>query len=96
MHHYIHAGATKLRTVVLSAAYAKATSANMAERQQQTNMTLLLDGWSNKRMDSLMGWCLRTPDGRVQVLDLTDISDVTHTADRLAGAYPSRLLHVQF
>jgi hypothetical protein len=48
--------------------------AEAAERETQTDMTLLLDGWSNQRMNSLMGWLVRTREGRVQVLALTDMS----------------------
>ena len=59
----------------------------MEERESQTDMTLLLDGWTNQRMESLMGWILRTTDGRVQVLALTNISSADHTAGNLAGAY---------
>jgi hypothetical protein len=61
--------------------------ADAAERENQTDMTLLLDGWSNQCMNSLMGWLLRTRDGRVQVLALTNISEDAHTAIKLSGAH---------
>jgi hypothetical protein len=63
-----HAGATKLRSYGLPEEYAKAKKANDAERESETDMTFLLDGWSNACMDSLMGWMLRTRSGSVQVL----------------------------
>jgi hypothetical protein len=42
-------------------------SANEAERQGATDMTMALDGWSTQRMESVMGWVLRMCDGHVQV-----------------------------
>jgi hypothetical protein len=82
-----HAGATKLRTYVLPQEYAKVKNANEEERKNETDMTLLLDGWSNARNDSVMGWMLRMRSGSVQVLGLTNISSSHHTAVNLAGAH---------
>jgi hypothetical protein len=82
-----HAGATKLRTYVLPQEYAKVKNANEAEWKNETDMTLLLDGWSSARYDSVMGWMLRMRSGRVQVLGLTNISSSHHTAVNLAGAH---------
>jgi aminopeptidase-like protein len=84
---HAHSGSTKLRSSALNAEYAKVVSANEAERQGATDITMALDGWSTQRMESVMGWVLRMCDGHVQVLDLTDISDLRHTADKLAGAH---------
>jgi hypothetical protein len=53
------AGATKLRTSVLPAEDARVQEANMEERESQADMTLLLNGWTNHRMERLMGWLLR-------------------------------------
>jgi hypothetical protein len=64
--------------------------ANLAEPQGQTDITLLSNGWLNHRMNSLMGWCLRMGDGRVQMLALEDTSDQHHTGQILAGAHPHR------
>jgi hypothetical protein len=82
-----HTGATKLRTYVLPQEYAKVKNANEAERKNETDMTLLLDGWSNARNDSVMGWMLRMRSGSAQVLGLTNISSSHHTAVNLAGAH---------
>jgi hypothetical protein len=38
----------------------------------QTDMTPLLDGCTNWRMEALMGWLLCTTNGRMRVLALTN------------------------
>jgi hypothetical protein len=62
-------------------------NANEAKRKNETDMTLLLDDWSNARNDSVMRWMLRMRRGSAQVLGLTNISSSHHTAVNLAGAH---------
>ena len=49
------------------------------------HLTLTLDGWSNRRMESIYSWNVAFPSRRVILLKADDLSEVSHNGEELSG-----------
>jgi hypothetical protein len=53
----------------------------------QSNMTMTLDGWTNCCMHSIYAFMIILSDRSTLLLDSLDLSDISHTARKIAGVW---------
>ena len=82
------AGAYQLRTVLLDSAVASVKLKQIAMMRNAAlayHLTLTLDGWSNRMMESIYSWNVAFPSRRVILLKADELSEVSHTGEALSG-----------
>lgn len=57
----------------------------LADDSLAQHLTLLLDGWSNARMESIYSFNIVFPDRRMILLKSEDLSTTTHSGENIAG-----------
>lgn len=87
----MHTGASKLRDVLLPAAYATAQQAHtskvaqMVQLGQAPNITFTCDNWSTAMMASVFACILVFSDRSCHLLEVEDGSLASHTGEYVAG-----------
>jgi hypothetical protein len=75
--------------------HARVAREQQAQLDTAVNITLNMDGWSSKGMESWYGVTGITADRRVHVLGVHDLSDISHTAAALDGEPTVAAAHVR-
>ena len=65
----------------------------LADDSLAQHLTLLLDGWSNARMESIYSFNVVFPDRRMILLKSEDLSTTTHSGENIAGV--GSALHIR-
>lgn len=82
---FVPSGPNRIRNRILPEAAKQYTDTNMIELRKQRDYTVTIefDAWTSRSRASLLGTVVTSPNGASMLLDLTDISGESHTADYL-------------
>lgn len=79
------AGSDSMRNRVLVTQHAQAHQLLLERIQEEEDITVNLDMWTNAAKRSVVACNLSFTDGTTLMLEAKDVSDDSHTADFIAG-----------
>jgi hypothetical protein len=78
-------GRTTLSSTLLAEEYARVVTDQTRIIREQQNLTLCIDGWTDRQKKSIYATNIITPDREMHLLGMTDLSIQTHSAEFLKG-----------